>query len=249
MRRRDLPQLLREGVLDTPTAALLWLLLEGRVPLVVAGPASAAERATLAAALLSFGPDVEWALLDAADGSLGVARLAALLRGGTAFAVCLAAGDLEAVFDQLESAGLPADAVRRLGVVLIAATTAHGLRCTSVHYLRPAERDARGHIQRRPPAVLATWHDGTDSYEDYAWGITPELADRLHRWQADLEERRAWRAEFLADLAFAGDQSQVPERVARYLRREPAMIAAPPRPAARPSPFHGGLLDPDEHGH
>ncbi len=104
----------------------------------------------------------------------------------------------------------------------MAEQTEVGLRCTVVHYLRPVERDAQGHIQRRPPAVLAAWDEQDDVYEHYAWGITPELADRVGRSQADLEERQRDRAAFLA--ATAADDATADEqwaRVGRYLAAEP----------------------------
>ena len=149
-------------------------------------------------------------------------RLSALLRGGVGLGVSLEADDLETVLDRLTSAGLPEDGVRRLGVVLMTEQTKAGLRCTVVHYLRPAERDAQGHIQRRPPAVLAAWDEQDDVYEHYAWGITPELADRIDRSQADLEERQRDRAAFLA-AAVADDATAEEQRarMERYLAAEP----------------------------
>jgi hypothetical protein len=132
--------------------------------------------------------------------------------------------------------------VRRLGVVIVAEQAGAGLRCAVVHYLRPTERDAQGHVQRRPPAVLAAWDEHADAYEDYAWGITPELADRVDRSQADFEERHHDRSRFLATVAEAGEGYA--ERVAGYLATEPPRIPAPKHAPATPSPFHGGLTDP-----
>ncbi len=245
----ELPALLRDGVLDPATAALLWLLIEGRVPLLVAGPATAEQRAALAAALLSIDSTDEWVLVDADDGSLATERLTALLRGGLAFGATVTAADLEGVLSGLEEAGLPSDGIRRLGLVLILDEAEAGLRCTSVHYLRPTERDAQGHLQRRPPAVLAAWDGAVGAYEDYAWGITPELADRIDRSQADLEGRRTERARFLVELAFSAGRASMADQVTSYLATEPGRVPAPERLAARPSPFHGGLLDPDDHTH
>jgi hypothetical protein len=243
----DARSLLRDGVIDARSLALLWLLSEGGVPLVVAGPAPAAERQTLAVALLSLDPARPWVLLDADQDAVDAQRLAALLRGGSALGLTLAADDLEAVIERLVNGGLPEDGVRRLGVVVIAGDVAGGLRCTVTHYLRPTERDAQGHVQRRPPAVLAAWDEGDDVFEDYAWGITPELADRVGRSQADLEERLADRERFLASLL--DDEGPLGARVAAYLGSEPAPVPAPLRADAEPSPFKGGLLDADEHGH
>jgi hypothetical protein len=186
-------------------------------------------------------------VLDADDTPLGTERLAALLRGGVALGLTLAAPDLGGVLERLAAAGLPEDGVRRLGVVIVLVETAAGLRCAAVHYLRPTERDGQGHLQRRPPAVLAAWDEAADTFEDYAWGITPELADRIGRSQADLEERRSTRARFLREAMV--DPFTYPRRVARHLAAEPPAEPAPVHQPARPSPFGGGLLDPESHRH
>ena len=239
---------LRSGTLDPRTVALVWLLVDGGVPLVVAGPAPSAERRALAASLLSLDPARRWVVLDAEEEPVSAERLAALLRGGSGVGVTLAADDLEAVLENLAGPGLPEDAVRRLGIVVIAEATDPGLRCSVVHYLRPTERDAQGHLQRRPPAVLAAWDERGDVFEDYAWGITPELADRVDRSQADLEERQADRARFLAGI---GDEDDYAERVKSYLATEPPRVPAPNHAPAKPSPFSRGLTDPEprEHEH
>ncbi len=122
--------------------------------------------------------------------------------------------------------------------------------CAAVHYLRPTERDGQGHIQRRPPAVLAAWDPDQDAYEHYAWAITPELADRVDRSQADFEERLHERSLFLA--AAAADDADAAEqaaRIRRYLEAEPPREPAPTRSPATPSPLQGGLTDPDPHVH
>jgi hypothetical protein len=151
---------------------------------------------------------------------------------------------LAAVLERLADSGLPEDAVRRLGVVVVVAETGLGLRCSAVHYLRPTERDAQGHIQRRPPAVLSAWDDRTDTYEHYAWGITPELADRADRSQADFEERQQARASFLASSVRGTSGTGFEPRLSDYLATEPPRQPAPAHGAAEPSPFHGGLTDP-----
>jgi hypothetical protein len=249
MRPLDLPSLLQDGVVDPNLAALSWLLVEGGVPLVVAGRAELRSRAGLAAALLAVDPSRDWTLLDADEESLGAERLAAMLRGGVALGVTLAAADLEAVLARFAAMGLPEDGVRRLGLVVILEETERGLRCTSIHYLRPTERDGQGHLQRRPPAVLSAWDADTDTHEEYAWGITPELADRVDRSQADLEERQRDRARFLATLPPGDVPVPQPERVRAYLAGEPERVPAPAHEPAKLSRFRGGLLDADEHVH
>ena len=240
--------MLREGTLDARLLALLWLLIDGGVPLVVAGPATRSRRGDLAEALLSVDPSRRWVVLDADQQAVTAERLAALIRGGVGLAITTDAEDLVAVIDRLTGMALPEDAVRRLGVVVIADETLAGLRCRVVHYLRPTERDAQGHVQRRPPAVLAAWDERADVYEDYAWGITPELADRVDRSQADLEDRQHDRARFLSAVAEAAP-ADLEAQVADYLLTEPARVPAPNHEPVKPSPFKGGLTDPDPHLH
>ncbi len=241
---------LRQGTLDSELGALLWLMCEGGVPLVVASASHAVDRSGLATALLATDPDREWVVLDADAEPLTPARLTALLRGGVGLGITVTAVDLEGVLERLEAQGLPEDGVRRLGVVVVAQETSVGIRLMAVHYLRPTERDGQGHIQRRPPAVLAAWDPDQDAFEHYAWAITPELADRVDRSQADFEDRLHDRAVFLA--AASGDDADAAEqaaRIRRYLEAEPSREPAPAHAPATPSPFEGGLTDPDTHVH
>jgi hypothetical protein len=250
MRHREPLWLLREGVLDAELASLLWMLVGSGVPLVVAGEGT--ERAELAATLLSLDPTREWVVLDTEVDPLTTDRLVALLRGGIGMGVLVHAVSLEGVLERLAGAGLPEDAARRLGVVAIVVATATGPRFGAVHYLRPTERDGRGHVQRRPPAVLATWDPEEQCYEHYAWGITPELADRVERSQADFESRQRERAAFLA--AAAGDDAEPADqlaRIRRYLRSEPPREAPEPRRPTTPSRPGDGSPEPapDPHLH
>jgi hypothetical protein len=192
--------LLRDGVVDPGLVALAWLLLEGGVPLIVTGPAGAGARTELAGALLSIDPDRAWLVVDADVDPPTLARLSALLLGGAGLGISVAGADLSAALERLHAppGQLPFDAIRRLGLVVTAVQTSRGVRCRVVHYMRPTERDAQGHVQRRPPAILASWDEAADRYDDYAWAITPELAERIGRSQADLEDRRRERAGLLA---------------------------------------------------
>jgi hypothetical protein len=54
--RRSIVELLREGVLDPELAALVWLLVEARLPLIVAAAGSRVGKTTLLEALLDFLP-------------------------------------------------------------------------------------------------------------------------------------------------------------------------------------------------
>ena len=53
---RSIAELIRVRTLDAELAALLWLLVEGRVPLIVVGPTGGSGRTTLLTALLDFLP-------------------------------------------------------------------------------------------------------------------------------------------------------------------------------------------------
>ena len=253
MQRSTLASLVAARSVDAHTAALLWLLTEGGLPVVVTGAASLSERCAVAAAIASAIPRRARVLLDLDADVLTTERLTALLRGGVGLALTITALDLRDLLVRLEhpDIGLPEDAIRRLGMVVVVEHPMRGLRLRSTHYLRPSERDAQGHIQRRPPAVLATWDAGTDSFDDFAWGITPELADRVDRSQADFEQRQRSRGAFLAALATRAPLShEVWEAVAGdHLATEPPRVPAPPREAAKPSPFGGGLIDHEQHTH
>jgi hypothetical protein len=74
----------------------------------------------------------------------------------------------------------------------------------AAHYVRPVSRDAHGHVQRLPPAVLATWDPHADRHEHFAWGIAPELAVRIGRRTGDFLAEQDRRRDYLAGLAAAG---------------------------------------------
>ena len=122
------------------------------------------------------------------------------------------AESLEEVLEELggPEVGLTADELSRLGVVLVLrafrdrATGTVLRRVVAAHYVRPVVRDAAGHVQRPGPAVLATWDPAEDRFEDFAWGIVPELAERVGRRAGDFEAERARRADYLSGLVRAG---------------------------------------------
>jgi hypothetical protein len=195
--------LIRDGVLDASLTSLIWLLVDDAVPLLVTGTAPAEARREVAGALLSIDPTTAWLVLDAEVEPPTLARLSALLQGGSRLGITVTAPDLPAALERLLAppGRLPYDAIRRLGIVVTLEQTSRGLRCRLVHLLRPTERDAQGHVQRRPPAILASWDEAADRYDDYAWALTPELAERLGRRQAELEEHHRARADLLAATA------------------------------------------------
>jgi hypothetical protein len=288
-------QLISAGSLDAELAALLWLLLEARLPLLIAAEPPLAGKSTTLTALLDFLPrDTErlflrgWAedfawLPEARDlgwppngPSIGTSDLPPRWRHGEALTsaepvgpadpartyllaselsshlpvytwgiqarvairamglgyglgTSLHADSLEEVFEQLTAppVAVTTDEVRRLGVVLVLRVIGPegetlrwpegsmeaefgplqpGIRrrVAVAHYLRPVERDGQGHLQRRPPAVLAAWDPAADCFEHFAWGITAELAARVGRSQTEFESEHRSRAGYLAGLVDAG---------------------------------------------
>ncbi len=163
------------GELDPGLAALLWILAEHGLPLSVAAPdRSAAQR-------------VRDAIVAAAGTGPAAARLAPA--GGV-----MLADSLEGVLRLFGGDAALNDATRDLGVVVIH----DGTRVRSVHYVRPVERDGAGHLQRRPPAVLADWSERAARFDDFSWAVTDELADRTGLTRDELERVHNERARQLA---------------------------------------------------
>ncbi len=216
----NLPDLVAAGVLDASTAALAWVLLERGVPVLVAGREPSAVDAlldSLVAALPSerrpdpSGEAGGGRLVRAAGrlepgtppGILRAALAATSSRSGLAVAVD--ADDLPGVLAVLRGQGLTDEEAAFLGVVLVlGAADGAGLRLVAAHYLRPVVRDAGGHPRRLPPAVLATWNQGLGTWEDFAWGIVPDLAERCRMRAGDLEAEREQRAALLSEHAQGG---------------------------------------------
>jgi hypothetical protein len=242
----DLVRLVRDGTLDAELAALLWILAGDGVPLIVAGDADLATRSGIATALLDTPPEAPWVLIDADETPPDAATLGARLRGGVRTGLTLRAGTLPETLERLSGTGtgLSEDALRRLGVVLVIAPDG---RTGAAHYLRPIERDAQGHIQRRPPAVLAARNERTDELEDFAWGVTPELADRVDRSQGDLERRHAGRARILTQATHEADPDRAARMLREHLAAEPPREPAPPHQPARSDTVRNPLTDPHVH--
>jgi hypothetical protein len=59
----------------------------------------------------------------------------------------------------------------RLGVVLVLDTIDGGTRLQAAHYVQPVSVDPHGHVQRLPPAVLATWSESRQAWDHFAWGV------------------------------------------------------------------------------
>lgn len=221
--------LVAQGVIDAELAALVWLLVEGRIPLVVAAP----EGRSAAAGQLLLGVLQSIHAGESTEGlanPLTAAGGGSLVRGRRAGGV-IEAGSLSEVRDKLRGGPLPLtdDQLTFLGCVLVlgegAGSTGSGaggrrgrLRVTAAHYVRPLARDAHGHSQRLDPAVLATWDERLERYEHFAWGVLPEVAARLGRKAGDLEADLHHRRDDLAGLAKAGvtKMDEVQRLVAGY---------------------------------
>ncbi len=221
---------------------MLWLLVEGDLPVVVTG-GTPQRRATLLAAL----GELPGARNDAPEhiapngvwGSVLRARIASL-RPGDRFRATAEVGSLRDLMELLDgpAIGLSDDEIRTLGLVLV--LDAEG-RVVAAHLLRPVERDGAGHLQRRPPAVLAARdpHDGT--LEHFTWAVTSELADRVDRSQADFEARQAQRTRLIDRLASNPASADDRAALETHLTSEPPRQPAPERPPARPPwPAPGG---------
>jgi hypothetical protein len=206
----SLVDLVRGATMDAELAAIAWLLVEARIPLVIATPPGRlrAGAQLLEAILGSVRPDVDLADLQAPLGAAGAGNL---VRGRRPAGV-LEASSLEEVRQILGGPPLPLDedALSFLGLVLVLgredgdASAAGALRVVVAHYVRPLARDAHGHAQRLPPAVVATWDVRTRRYEHFAWGVLPEIAARLGLKAGDLDRDLHHRRDDLAGLAKAG---------------------------------------------
>jgi hypothetical protein len=113
---------------------------------------------------------------------------------------------LDDAFDTLAGATVRTDDDERsrLGVVLVLGGTEGQVRVTAAHYIRPTALDPHGHVQRLPPAVLATWNPARAAWEHFSWGVLAELGDRTGRVPLELEQEQARRASVLADRARGG---------------------------------------------
>ncbi|HYL40378.1 MAG TPA: hypothetical protein VET90_03625 [Candidatus Binatus sp.] len=212
----SLVALVAAGTLDGELAALVWLLVEARLPLVVAAPPArlGAAAQLLRGVLRSIpassagGPGTTTPIEEA---TTPVDRLAAwqLVHGERRGAV-VGATSLEALRSDLSRAPflLSPQELTFLGTVLVLAPPpgqlTGRLRVTAAHYVRPLARDAGGHPQELPPAVLATWDESRSRYEHFAWGVLPEIAARLGRKAGAVEADLRHRRDDLAALASAG---------------------------------------------
>ena len=287
---RSIVELIKAGTIDADLAATIWLLVESRVPIVVAGEAQGLGKTTLLRALLDFLPsgqrivelrgvdetfewlphasELGWPGVPAApdgppirpentvllaaelsdhtpaytwgDAARVAVRAAAL---GYGLAATIHGDSLDDVLDSLRSRPnlLTDDELSRLGVVLILRRVSGGRRrVVAAHYLRPVARDVHGHVQRLGPAVLATWDPAGDTFEQFGWGVTPELAMRVGRRAGDFELEWAARRTLLAELAaqrvIAVDA--VRRAIDEHRSRPGAVAPVASPPDSRPHPPH-----------
>jgi hypothetical protein len=144
-------------------------------------------------------------LAGAGPRAVGGARARIVVRAlaiGYGLVAGMTANGLGGVLDGLHDASIGTDDGERsrLGVVLALDAPDGRMRVVAAHYVRPVSRDAGGHIQRLPPAVLATWNADAGRWDHFAWGVLPELAVRLGMRPVELELEQARRA---ADLRAA----------------------------------------------
>ncbi|HEY2888325.1 MAG TPA: hypothetical protein VGJ17_06895 [Candidatus Limnocylindrales bacterium] len=199
--------LIAGATLDADLAALLWVLVEGDVPLVVATPPGreAAGVELARAVLRSVRADATAAGL---DGPLDRQAAWDAVHGHRP-ALVIAAGSLEDVRTQLTARPglLSEQELSFLGCVLVLQApdgrSGGRLRVTAAHYVRPLARDAHGHAQLLPPAVISTWDPRLGRYEHFEWGVLPEIAARLGRRTGDLEADLHHRRDDLAGLVTA----------------------------------------------
>jgi hypothetical protein len=202
---RSIVDLLTTRTLDPDLVAHLWLLLDGHVPLVVAGP-DPAVRSGVLGCLLDLDASRQPPLADLAgtvpDGA-GVRGALQDAGRGVGFTATAQAGSLEELFGLLRRRPfrLSEDELTGLGAVIVLDERG---RVAAAHYVRPVARDQHGHVQRLAPAVLTTYDAQTSTFEHFGWGIVPELAFRVGRRPGDYDAEHERRAGFLSGLAEAG---------------------------------------------
>lgn len=219
-------ELVRRGTLDAELAAIVWVLVEARIPLIVAAPerlvASGVGADILRGILASLRPDLGLDGLDQlAISEPLTSRTARAIVHGERPGGLVIADSLQAVRDDLGSnppLGLTDDELSFLGCVLVLgedaappvdaadpSMSAHRpIRVVAAHYVRPLHRDEHGHPQQLGPAVLATWEPAHSVFEHFAWGVLPEIAARLGRKAGDLEADLHHRRDDIGGLATAG---------------------------------------------
>ena len=176
-----LAEQLAGGALDGELLALVWMLAELGVPLTVAAPDATAARELRNGICALLPADRHAADLALAGGTVVAASLEDVLRvlgGGSGHTGHGESSHGESNHREQghgeQGHGEIADEVRDLGIVLVLRDG----RVVAAHYIRPVERDGAGHLQRRPPALLAAWSADAPAPDHFYWAITDELATR-----------------------------------------------------------------------
>ncbi len=162
-------------------------------------------------------------------------------RTGLALVATVAAPDIEGVLDRLRglTVAAPDDEIVRLGAVLVLGRPAEGsapelpdaggvagpaplpvptrIRVVAAHYLRPPAIGPLGRVERRAPAVVATYDERRGAWDHFAWGIVPEIADRVGVRSGDLEAAVTVRRETIDALVAHGLRGAAPFRAAANL--------------------------------
>jgi len=216
-------------------------LVEGDLPLVITGgtserraevvaalddlPATISRRSEGGGAVAHIAPNGVW-------GPVLRARISAL-RPGDRFRATAESASLRELLEMLDASdiSLSDDEVRALGLVLVLDEEG---RIGAAHLLRPVERDAAGHLQRRPPAVLAARDPHQGALEHFTWAVTSELADRVDRSQSDFEARQEDRARLIDHLAAHPASTSSGMALEAQIAAEPPRQPAPERAPARP---------------
>lgn len=170
----DLRTFVAIDALDADIAALVVVLAEHGIPLVVASTDRAAAE------------DLRRAFVEQV-------RQAQPSRDSIGGGVVLG-GSFQDVLHVLGGGDEVTDDTRDLGVVLIVRDG----RLAVAHYVRPVERDAAGHLQRRPPAVLSARDSSSGVLDHFYWAYTGELATRAGVTRHELEDEQDARARRLS---------------------------------------------------
>ena len=186
-----------------------------------AGPVEEAVGTADGGVLLLTAPD----LGGSGEGALRRAAARAAVRAvsdrtGVALVATIRAADLEGVLGRLRglTVAAPDDEIERLGVMLVVGASEDGRpRVMAAHYLRPPAVGPLGRVERRGPAVLATFDAASRAWDHFGWGIVPELADRVGVSPADLEAAVAVRRETIEALIAHGLRGTAPFRAAANL--------------------------------
>jgi hypothetical protein len=179
----------RSGHLDPGLASLLTELVARGMPIVVAGPDEGARSGLLHAICAAAGSTAPAVVLAAGHDPDLRSTARGFLRAaveGLPAAATIEASSLEEVFGSLEAPPIGFTADERASIGLVVVLDADG-RVAVAHWVRPASRDVHGHVQRLGPAVLAAWDPRLGRWEDFAWGVMPEIAIRLGVRAGDLE--------------------------------------------------------------